>query len=259
MGGGCFRFSVVLDSPDENLQPWSVSEASLNRYVLHASERCVRELVELSAKEDTRDGWKYVCSKDGIDISMKRTGEAALAAVRGRRLLKVSSARFKTVVNSVNTAKQWDSNFVEAQHIMSLNDNVNIYRLVFSGTCGPILKNREFVVYERRETMKDGTTVVAVSSLPKAIAWGLVPEDSKRIRGSMMQTGWVIQNLEDPNACLVTFIVQLNPAGWLSKWVVNKRSPKLVMVINDILRLLGEEKAKQQLLEEESLSKQKDV
>jgi hypothetical protein len=44
-----------------------------------------------------------------------------------------------------------------------------------------MLKNHEFVVYEKRETMKDGTTVVAFSSLPKAIAWGLVPEDSKWI------------------------------------------------------------------------------
>lgn len=259
MGGGCFRFSAVLDSSDEHIKPWSVSEASLNRYVLHASERCVQELVELSALEETRNGWKYLCSKDGIDISTKKTGEAAVTAIRGRRLLKVSSSRFSTVVNSVNTAKQWDSDFVQGQHILSLNDNVNIYRLIFSGSCSPMLKNREFVVYEKRETMKDGTTVVAFSSLPKAIAWGLVPEDSKRIRGSIMQSGWVIQNVEDPNACLVTFIVQLNPAGWVSKWVVNKRSPKLVMVINGLVRLLGEEKAKQQQLDEERLPKQKDV
>jgi hypothetical protein len=74
-----------------------VREASLNRYVLHASERCVQELVELSALEETQNGWKYLCSKDGIDISTKKIGEAMVTAVRGRRVLKVSSSRFSII------------------------------------------------------------------------------------------------------------------------------------------------------------------
>jgi hypothetical protein len=40
--------------------------------------------------------------------------------------------------------------------------------------------------------------------------------------------------------------------------LVNKRSLKLVMVINGLVRLLGKEKVKQQQLDEERLPKQKD-
>ncbi|MCI66119.1 PCTP-like protein, partial [Trifolium medium] len=33
---------------------------------------------------------------------------------------------------------------------------------------------REFIVYEHRQTMEDGTVVVAVASLPKEIAAGFI-------------------------------------------------------------------------------------
>jgi hypothetical protein len=48
---------------------------------------------------------------------------------------------------------------VEGHYLLSINDNLDILRLVFSGGAGPLFRNREFIVYERRETMDDGTQV----------------------------------------------------------------------------------------------------
>lgn len=56
--------------------------------------------------------------------------------------------------------QQWDSDLVEAKYIKDLADNLNIIWLRFGDASKPHFKNREFIVYERRETMEDGTMVI---------------------------------------------------------------------------------------------------
>lgn len=49
---------------------------------------------------------------------------------------------------------------MEAKYIKDLADNLNIIWLRFGDASKPHFKNREFIVYERRETMEDGTMVI---------------------------------------------------------------------------------------------------
>lgn len=55
--------------------------------------------------------------------------------------------------------QQWDPDLVEAKYIKDLEDNLSIIRLRFGDSSKPLFRNREFIVYERRETMEDGTLV----------------------------------------------------------------------------------------------------
>ena len=68
----------------------------------------------------------HLYKKNGIDIFAKKMEEAAVTTVRGRRKLKVPSSRLKNVINFINTSKQWGSNFIQGQNILSLSNNVNI-------------------------------------------------------------------------------------------------------------------------------------
>ncbi|KVI11371.1 START domain-containing protein [Cynara cardunculus var. scolymus] len=176
---------------------WSVSEDSLKRYVFFASESCIQEL--LSASDSNRpdngdDGWKVLALDDGVEIS---------------------------------------KHLVEARYIKDLDENLSIIRLRFGESSKPLFRNREFIVYERRETMDDGTLVVAVASLPKEIAAGLQPKQNNSIRGFLVQSGWVVEKLDD-ESCMVTYVVQLDPAGWLPKFFVNRFNTKLVMIIENL-------------------------
>ncbi|KAK3031331.1 hypothetical protein RJ639_035237, partial [Escallonia herrerae] len=214
---------------------WSISEDSLKRYVLFASESCIQEL--LSASDSNRvgngnDGWKVLSLVDGVEISKRRSG--SFHTFRSRWLLKsVSPQQFITVANAIDAAKQWDPDLVEARYIKDLEDNLSIIRLRFGESSKPLFRNREFIVYERRETMDDGTLVVAVASLPKEIAAGLHPKQNNAIRGLLLQSGWVVDKLED-DSCMVTYVVQLDPAGWLPKCFVNRLNTKLVMIIENL-------------------------
>lgn len=98
---------------------------------------------------------------------------------------------------------------MEAKHIRDLADNLSIIGLRFGDASKPLFKKREFIVYERRETLDDGTLVVAVASLPKEIAAGLQPKNSNSIRGLLLQSGWVVEKLED-DSCMVTYVVQVH-------------------------------------------------
>ncbi|XWS20661.1 hypothetical protein CRYUN_Cryun31cG0122300 [Craigia yunnanensis] len=193
-------------------QSWSISEDSLRRYVQFASESCIQELL-MSASDSNKlgncsDGWKILTLDNGVEISKRRSG--SLHIFRSRWLLRsVSPQQFITVANAIDAAKQWDPDLVEARYIKDVEDNLSIIRLRFGENSKPPFRKREFIVYERRETMEDGTLVVAVASLPKEIAAGLLPKQKNAIRGLLLQSGWVVEKLEDINSCIVTYVIQV--------------------------------------------------
>lgn len=219
--------------------------------MFHASENCIQELLWASSNSNVSNlstdhhhhqssaaeleyGWKIVAKdSDGVEISKRRSG--SLHTFRSRRKLRsVSPQQFMTVANAIDAAKEWDSDLIEAKYIKDLGTNLSIIRLRFGDKAKPLFRNREFIVYERRETMDDGTMVVAVASLPKEIAAGLHPKQNNSIRGLLLQSGWVVEKLEDDDSCMVTYIAQLDPAGWLPKCFVNRLNTRLVMIIENL-------------------------
>ncbi|KAK4402049.1 hypothetical protein Sango_0945600 [Sesamum angolense] len=125
----------MRSSPSTCGRSWSISEDSLRRYVFHASENCIQEL--LSASDTNRaesftlnDGWKVVAMENGVEISKRRSG--SLHTFRSRRVLKsVSPQQFMTVANAIDAAKEWDADLVEANYIKDLEENLSIIRLRF--------------------------------------------------------------------------------------------------------------------------------
>ncbi|CAL1353140.1 unnamed protein product [Linum trigynum] len=263
---------VLMDSPTiprACRRSWSISEESLRRYVHFASESCIQELLSASSSSSDlpsnsgEEEWKIVSTlqniNGGAEISKRRgAGGSSFPAFRNRCLLKsVSPQQFISVANAIDAARQWDTDLVEARYIKDMDDNLSIVQLRYGEKSKqPLFRNREFVVYERRETMEDGTLVVAIASLPKEMAEGL-PGDhrhnyhnsrakkkmkSNAIRGLVLHSGWVVEKLQhDSSCCMVTYVVQLDPggAGWLPKCFVNRLNTKLVMVI-DKLRFIAQ-------------------
>ncbi|XP_051146754.1 uncharacterized protein LOC127262211 [Andrographis paniculata] len=224
-------------SPSTCSRSWSISEDSLRRYVFHASENCIQELLSASDTIAAADGWKVVAAAmdddgGGVEISKRRSG--SLHTFRSRRVLKsVSPRQFVTVATAIDAAKEWDGDLVEGSYIKDLDENLSIIRLRFGEKAKPLFRNREFILYERREAMEDGTLVVAAASLPKEIAAGIHPKQSNSIRGLLLHSGWVVEKLGH-DSCIVTYIAQLDPAGWLPKCIVNRFSTKLVMIIENL-------------------------
>ncbi|GER38931.1 polyketide cyclase/dehydrase and lipid transportsuperfamily protein [Striga asiatica] len=210
---------------------WCISEESLRRYVVGASEKCIQELLLSSSEFD----WKVLGTDEkGVEISKCRSPSHHIC--RSRRLLNsVSNHKVISVANAIHAAKEWDPDLVEAKCIKHLDHNLSIIKLRYGERAKPLFRNREFIVYQRRETMDDGTLVVAVASLPKEIALGIHPKHNNSVRGLLLQSGWVVEKL-DHDSCMVTYIAQLDPAGWMPKCFVNRFNTKLVMIIENLKR-----------------------
>ena len=147
--------------------------------------------------------------------------------------------------------QQWESDqLVEASYIRELGADLSIIHLKFGDASTSARRRRDLVVYERRQAMDDGTLVVAVASLPKEIAAGLLPpaaassKGNPAGRGVLLQSGWVLERLDGAAdscggaSCVATYVVQLDPAaGWLPRCLVGRLNSKLVMIIAKLRRI----------------------
>ena len=146
--------------------------------------------------------------------------------------------------------QQWESDqLVEASYIRELGADLSIIHLKFGDASPSARRRRDLVVYERRQAMDDGTLVVAVASLPKEIAAGLLSPAAGckggAARGVLLQSGWVLERIDGGAgdccggaSCVATYVVQLDPAaGWLPRCLVGRLNSKLVMIIAKLRRI----------------------
>ena len=64
-------------------------------------------------------------------------------------------------------------------------------------------------IYSRQQRVFATLLVVAVASLSKEIAAGLHPKQNNTIRALLLQSGWVVERLED-DSCMVTYVIQVS-------------------------------------------------
>ena len=64
-------------------------------------------------------------------------------------------------------------------------------------------------IYSRQQRVFATLQVVAVASLPTEIAAGLHPKQNNAIRALLLQSGWVVERLED-DSCMVTYVIQVS-------------------------------------------------
>jgi hypothetical protein len=86
-------------------QTQQVSEESVQRYVTHASDRCMQDLLSASRPE-LADDWKLYKIKRGVEISRRYQGPVMV--VRGRSYINVPPAELQSLASAIETAKVSD-------------------------------------------------------------------------------------------------------------------------------------------------------
>lgn len=77
-------------------------EELLRRYVTHASETAVQDLLAASQPE-LQDGWRLFRIKRGVEICRKNQGRVKV--VRGQCIVDVSASEFQSLTSVVDTCK----------------------------------------------------------------------------------------------------------------------------------------------------------
>jgi len=101
-----------------------------------------------------------------------------------------------------------------------VNDRLNIGHIV-SRSPVPFLANRDFAVL--RVTHKEESPIGRCKWVLGAtsIETHFVPLQPNLVRGEMVQSGWIVENLENGDEhCFVTYVLCLDIKGWVPNHVV---------------------------------------
>jgi len=191
---------------------------------------CMRERLERFLKLATRNtesvGWKKAHGKDGFSIYTKYREGDKIVIVRGD--VDVVQAPAEEVFNflvPVATITKYDIMAIEGttQNIV-VGDHHLLQSCAFR-TPWP-LSPRDFVwIQEIKELSKkdakafdlpEGTFYI----LSQSVDYDKIPPNPKCVRGEILDTGILITPVSE-NTCSVTYVLQVDPKGWVPTFIVN--------------------------------------
>jgi len=137
----------------------------------------------------------------------------------GEGIVEASVDQLMELFRELQSTKIVDPIFIEAEDIEEFDQFNRILR--FKYQMPAMVKNRDFLFHNHEAILTDRKVktgiVVGIS-----VEHDKCPADPKFIRGIIMASGWVFEELEDnPKHTRAYYIVQSDPKGWLPVLAVN--------------------------------------
>jgi len=163
------------------------------------------------------EGWTDSFEKLGVKVSQKTVGETGIDVIRGHGQINASLKAVNGLLRSIEQRGKWDTFFDSGKIVSELvKDEVAIvhYKTKSSMT----VWSRDFCVLTAQRTESDGSiTIIGKSIINKE----LVPEDTSCVRATALLSGFILK-AQGENATEVTYIFQVDAAGWVPTAIVNK-------------------------------------
>jgi len=182
--------------------------------------------------------------KEGITLSYKKHKSESVYLRRGTCKVDVSAKEFADYVKGIDTMQEWDSTLCHSHYIERLENNMDIFYLVYDFGV-PLVSCRDFVLLEIRKEIEKGGYQICTVSISDELVDELACRKSREkrcVRGEILLSGWIVKPLTD-NSCEATFIIQVDCKGSLPKSVINSTS--MISVFKNIKRFVSK---KQDLL-----------
>lgn len=173
--------------------------------------------------------------KEGITLSYKKHEDNNVYLRKGTFEVDVSAKEFVDYVKGIDTMHAWDPTLCHSHYIERLDDNMDIFYLVYDFGV-PFVSCRDFVLLEVRKEMEEGGYEICTISISNELVDELACKKSlekKCVRGEILLSGWIIKPLSF-NRCEATFVIQVDCKGSLPKSIINSTS--MVSVFKNIKR-----------------------
>jgi len=214
-----------------------------------------KELLQAASDEDT--GWTLIKTANDVTIHKKRKENSPVHCVRGKARIRASAEEIQATVRALDYVGDWDPFYRSGRVVESPDEDHDVIHCRYNLDT-PLVSDREFVYLENRKRYDDGKLVVLAFSIPRddiALLPGCV-------RGEIVTTGFVIENAELSEShkqelatteskvefeCLVTYVVQVDPKGWLPTWLINFVAGNEPLCLDRIRNFIKENRDKLQL------------
>jgi len=233
------------DDPYNQIPKLQPSDPLYDEYMEKAEKN-----FELLLEEYEKDaGWDFFKDENGIRIDIKDSPDNPIRSFRGAGIVNATAEVIRLHLVQIDLRPYWDAAFLGGNYHMEVCDNV---RLVYYSFKAPWpVTNRDFFVCAGEKITDDGKVLSAVSSIERPDC----PEKDGYVRGILGPSGFVVKPLDNDDEgkprCMVTYMAQVNPMGWIPTLVANAVGVEQPMCIINIKNAI----ALTQIMIEESLTK----
>jgi hypothetical protein len=181
---------------------------------------------------EAEEGWVFCKEEEGVTIHTKDQPDDPVRSVRGVGIIPASSEVLRLHLVQMDLRFHWDEMFLGAKYHLEVTPNIRVAYYSFKAPW-PV-NNRDFLTVAGETLTEDNLFVSAVNSIERED----FPEQEGFVRAILRNSGFVVKPIEnDENGkprCKVTYVVSMNPMGWIPTWVVNMVNVAQPMCINTL-------------------------
>ena len=190
-----------------------------------------------SSLEGIAREWEEVFNEDGIKVSQKSVEGSSIISFKGEVIAEKNIHELFTVLYDPDHKEDFLQNVIEFRTLKVLNDYEGI-SYVKVGNNLPFIDNRDVILYSKI-VLRPKDKQIYVSTRNSDLK--LVPDYEGTVRIPKLRSSWLFEALSDTKT-RVTYQNEVDPGGFIPKWIVNLASKRLPFGTLQKLRKLSEKK-----------------
>jgi len=236
-GWGATPAKETKEKQDKEFDPTkdtSVIDASKGE-----AENMIKGLVEAVDSPVGQNGWVGDADLLGLKVAKRTTKDSPLQSIRGSGTIKYNMKAMIPKYRIWEEYKKWDTMFIDGKHIEKKTEGDIDYEIVMQQyRSPPMIANRDVALFGVIKFLEDGRWVAAY----KSVVTDKIPVDPNYVRAEVMASGFVMKLLGE-DLVEVTYVVQMDPKGWLPTWAINATAAEQAKVVANMRTVLEGEKA----------------
>ena len=191
----------------------------------------------LSSFEGQAGDWEDVFQEDGIKVSQKSVEGSSIISFKGVMVAEKNIHELFTVLYDPDHKEDFLQNVIEFRTLKILNDYEGI-SYVKVGNNLPFIDDRDVILHSKI-VLRPKDKQIFVPTRNSDLK--LVPEYEGTVRIPKLRSSWLFEALSKTKT-RVTYQNEVDPGGFIPKWLVNLASKRLPFGTLQKLRELSEKK-----------------
>jgi hypothetical protein len=195
-------------------------------------ETAERNFDTLLQEYENEEGWNLSKEENDVRVEWKALPQDEIYCCRGAGIIRATAEVIRLHLVQIDLRQFWDPMFEGGHYKLEVCENIRVVYYSFKAPW-PVT-SRDFYVVAGEKITDDGIVISAVNSVKRADC----PERQGYVRAELKTSGFVIKPLDNDDdgtpRCMVTYVVQCKPMGWIPNMIVNTVNIEQGMVIHAI-------------------------